>query len=64
MKGDGLFQTVEEIRRARFSRLDPALVAEILNWQIQFQEDRTEAQRRTARTIAAWASANAGGRTS
>lgn len=64
MKGDELFQTVEEIRRIRFSQLDPALVEEILMCQIQLQEDRAEAQRRTERAIAAWASKDAltGGR--
>jgi hypothetical protein len=59
MRRERLFQTVEEIRRSRFPTLDPALVEEILSCQIQMQEDRTEAQRRTERAIANWASADA-----
>jgi len=58
-KGDRLFQTVEEIRLTRFPRLDPALVEEILTYQIQFQEDRAEAQRRTERAISVWADSTA-----
>jgi Uma2 family endonuclease len=59
MRGERLFQTVEEIRRSRFTDLDPELVAEILSSQIQMQEDRAEAQRRTERAIATWASTDA-----
>jgi hypothetical protein len=59
MRRDRLFQTVEEIRSSRFAAQDPALVEEILSAQIQMQEDRAEAQRRTERAIAKWASQDA-----
>jgi hypothetical protein len=59
MRTERLFQTVEDLRRNRFPALHPALVEEILSCQIQMQEDRVEAQGRTERAIAKWASVDA-----
>ena len=50
-----LLATVEEIRTAQYSDLDPELVNAILSVQHQFAEDRAEARKRTEQLINRWA---------
>lgn len=54
-----LFETVESVRASRYPDLDEALVQDVLSSQIQMQEDRAEARRRTEQAITQWASAHA-----
>ncbi|MGW0731854.1 hypothetical protein [Streptomyces sp. NPDC002851] len=54
-----LFATVEEIRKKRYSYLDPELVNEILEVQRKFTEDRAEGRKRTEQIINRWAAQQA-----
>jgi hypothetical protein len=49
-----LASTVEEVRAANFSHIDSRLVADILEAQRRFSEDRAEAQKRTEQIITQW----------
>jgi hypothetical protein len=52
-----LASTVEEVRAANFPEIDGKLVADILEVQRRFSEDRVEAQRRTEQLINQWVAA-------
>lgn len=50
-----LLAAVEEIRKKRYSELDPDLVNEILGVQHKFAEDRAEGRKRTEQIVNRWA---------
>ncbi|MGC5564784.1 hypothetical protein ACPYPG_18365 [Streptomyces sp. FR-108] len=53
-----LAATVEQIRKASYPDLDQRLVAEILEIQRRFSEDRAEARKRTEQLISQWVAAD------
>lgn len=53
-----LAATVEQIRKASYPDLDQTLVAQILEIQRRFSEDRAEARKRTEQLINQWVSAD------
>lgn len=53
-----LAATVEQIRKANYPDLDQTLVAQILEIQRRFSEDRAEARKRTEQLINQWVAAD------
>ena len=57
-RGQQMYQICEDLRQRDFADLDPELVRELLSLQVEFQEDRLEARRRTEKKIAEWVAAH------
>lgn len=54
-----LFQTVEAVRSRDHGELDGTLVREILTLQVEMQQDRADARKRTEQIVARWATDHA-----
>lgn len=54
-----LFDAVERVRREAYPELDHELVARILNFEVDLQDDPAEARSRVRQSIAQWAADHA-----